>query len=180
MTKDLEQEAHDLLEKVYDEGLDAGYKIGHDEGYLAGKNESYKAPVSTQDAYNQGLNDAWECAKKIYFMTASEILKTFGGCSNWVKHSAREALDKVKEFEQAKSRVSEQGAEIEIGDLVHAPQLNPSRTGVVVGIRRGKLSIVWMDGSVGTWEKSRFEKTGKHIDLDQLSKLMEWVETGGE
>jgi len=91
------------LEKLepYDGG-EKVYRKGYVDGINAVMNESEKKHNSDLD-YKDGLEDgrmeAWECAKKIYKMTVSEIITVFGGCSNWVDYSVDEAIAKIKEYE---------------------------------------------------------------------------------
>lgn len=79
---------------------DAGIELAYNSGYEADKTDVY------DDAYNQGLNDAWECARKIYKMTAEEVIAVFGGVSYWVDYSASEAIAKIKEYEEDKQTVN--------------------------------------------------------------------------
>ena len=79
---------------------DAGIELAYNSGYEQGcKDRDEQIRDAECDFYQRGLDDAWECAKKIYKMTASEIITVFGGCSNWVDYSAFEAIAKVKEYE---------------------------------------------------------------------------------
>ena len=54
-------------------------------------------------SYMRGLNDAWECAKKIYDMEPEEYLAIFGKDPNskyLVDLNAAEAVQKLKEYEE--------------------------------------------------------------------------------
>lgn len=55
--------------------------------------------IDYKDGLEDGRMEAWECAKKIYKMTAEEVIAIFGGCSLWVEYSASEAIAKIKEYE---------------------------------------------------------------------------------
>lgn len=57
------------------------------------------ADIDYKDGLEDGRIEAWECAKKIYKMTAEEVITVFGGCSNWVDYSVDEAIAKIKEYE---------------------------------------------------------------------------------
>lgn len=75
-------------------------KNGQDEGYRVGEK------VAQEAEYNKGLNDAWECAKKIYKMSAEEVITIFGGCSKWIDYSISEAITKIKEYEEKQFKKS--------------------------------------------------------------------------
>lgn len=104
---------HDYAEQAYNKGYDSGRethdKVRQDDinmGYEQGYKDACKLYCEDKEDYNRGLNDAWECAKKIYKMTASEIIAVFGGCSNWVDYSEDEAIAKIKAYEEGGSDVS--------------------------------------------------------------------------
>lgn len=59
--------------------------------------------TAKEEEYQRGLIDAWECAKKIYHMTAKEVIAIFGGCSYWVNYSASEAIEKIEKYEQGQN-----------------------------------------------------------------------------
>lgn len=86
-------------------------RISHvyNQGYEDGK-ESVQIDDST--AYERGLNDAWECARKMMLsdedggIALSDILKIFGMTqySAIKSFSASEAMDKIKEYEEKQKR----------------------------------------------------------------------------
>ena len=97
MNKELEMQIHKFAEQMYNAGYNAG--------------TSDRSP-EIQKAYERGLNDAWECAKKIYndnsFFVNEEI---FGkGRSHFGKitddYSASEAIAKMKEYEKQTNPIS--------------------------------------------------------------------------
>lgn len=69
----------------------------YNQGFEEGKNYYIQ---KHDNAYNKGLEDAWECARKIFHMSASELIFTFGRVSGWVDLSASEAMAKLKEYEK--------------------------------------------------------------------------------
>ena len=83
------------LEQVRKEGYQQGYEQGYKDGYNEpGKNQ--------QEAYQRGLNDAWEAARKIANIPYSEEEKVFGS-GGWAfieKHTASEAIEKIRQYEQ--------------------------------------------------------------------------------
>lgn len=95
MTKEeMEQQIHDFAEMMY--------KVGYEDGLAEG----------IKDTYNKGLNDAWECARKIVLsstrggMPLSVIVdEIFDDCCNnelnvLANYSASEAIAKIKEYEE--------------------------------------------------------------------------------
>ena len=92
------------LEQVRKEGYDKGYddataEIGSDEQAIAEK------------AYQRGLSDAWEAARKICLndsdggLTVTEIAKIFDVSyyrDAMKKYSAHEAVEKIRQYEQEK------------------------------------------------------------------------------
>lgn len=82
---------------------DAGIELAYNSGYEQGCIDRDEIYAEDKEDYNRGLNDAWECARKIYKMTASEIIAVFGGCSNWVDYSADEAIKMIEEYEEGDS-----------------------------------------------------------------------------
>lgn len=98
------------LEKAYQKGLSQGYSDGYEECRY--DRDTIK--------YQQGLNDAWETAKKIaaYSGTNKPLDEMFGmhGVFDIInKFSASEALAKIHEYEQQLQK-----QEIEVGDEVKA------------------------------------------------------------
>ena len=131
----------------------------------------------SENAYNKGLNDAWELAKKIaYINSTSERNKIFGyeTLSMIVdKYTPQEAIAKLKEYEDAQK--------IEVGDVVFCWALtefddreNKENYGVVTGIYNDHYEILMKNGDTTGFKLKECEKTGKHIDikaiLEQIGK----------
>lgn len=76
-------------------------KFAYDKGYEDGLKD--RIGLGWMDGYTKGLEEAWECAKKIYHMSAEKIIAIFGSCSNWVDFTAEEAIKKIKEYEEKQS-----------------------------------------------------------------------------
>lgn len=110
-------------------------------------------------SYEQGLNDAWELARKIEKMSFSERRKVFDGLDeycNILLFTPQEALAKLKAYEDSK---------IEVGDVV---RIKDTGTMCVVSKVKGdKYLLIFKDGSGGTvaFTHSDLEKTDKHIDI---------------
>lgn len=52
------------------------------------------------DGYSKGLDDAWECARKIFNWTPYERALVFGDKNCMNDHSASEAIAKIKKYEE--------------------------------------------------------------------------------
>lgn len=95
----IQQQAADIIRQAYGKGYKAGY--------VDGKDEVYKNPVPTQDAYNDGLRDAWECARKIVTMDWSIMDDKCGIDFKYycfTAYSPSEAIAKIKEYEEQQVR----------------------------------------------------------------------------
>lgn len=71
--------------------------------------EPYTEPDMEQvrkEAYEQGLSDAWECARKIADIPYGEEEKVFGsdGWTFIANHTAQEAIKEIRQYEQEKDR----------------------------------------------------------------------------
>jgi hypothetical protein len=60
----------------------------------------------TNAAYQKGLSDAWECARKIADIPYGEEEKVFGsdGWTFIANHTAQEAIEEIRQYEQEKDR----------------------------------------------------------------------------
>jgi len=116
MTKETTKMREELEQKIHEFAVNAEvlYKAGYEEGYRAGyegkcllTEEECLADQKRQ--YERGLNDAWECIKKIAKMDI-DTLNTVFNLSNYmgvspfmaslIKYSASEAIAKIKEYEE--------------------------------------------------------------------------------
>lgn len=110
------------LDKALSNELEEAYQKGFEAG-------SYEA---TTLEYQQGLNDAWECAKRIVltktnenspYFTVDELIEIFGYCTSQnvlCTYSASEAIEKVKAYEEQQKA----DAEIKVGDIITDGKIN--------------------------------------------------------
>lgn len=125
------------------------------------------------ESYNQGLNDAWNLAKKIVLpehlggYTADELEDIFGKntfASLMNTFSPQEALAKVKAYEEHN--------EIKVGDVVRSKGCNVE--GIITKISEIKIYRLFKDGScdsISTKVKEDLEKTGRHFDsIDEFTR----------
>lgn len=130
-----------------------------------------KALHPTDEAYNKGLDDAWELAKKIVLpehkggYTADELedifdKRTFTSLMN--TFTPQEALAKVKAYEERN--------EIKVGDVVTTK--GSVFESIVTKVSGRVVYRLFMDGSCDVHaNKETLEKTGKHFDsIDEFMK----------
>lgn len=160
--QDIKNKIHELIESVY--------RMGYEDG----KNLKY----------DLGLNDAWECARKMMLsdedggIALSDILKIFGMTqySAIKRFSAAEAMAKIKEYEKKQKPVED--AEIKVGDEViyhgRGAQIgaHDGSIGVVLGIEKNWVGVRFKSSwnCVGIC-KDKLTKTGRHFP--QIEEVLE-------
>ena len=84
------------------------FENGYDQGYEDGKAATpfTDTEEAEKKAYEQGLNDAWECARKISMpeneggMSVKALQSIFGKAREIFNCTASEAIAKIKEYEE--------------------------------------------------------------------------------
>lgn len=109
----------------FDKALSNELEEAYQKGFEAGSHEA------TTLEYQQGLNDAWECAKRIVltktdvncpYFTVDELKKIFGYSTSQnvlCTYSASEAIEKVKAYEQ-----QQKADEIKVSDIITDGKIN--------------------------------------------------------
>jgi len=117
------------------------------------------------EAYKNGLNDAWEVAKRIIKSDGAERQRVFG--DKWPYKdicdlSASEVIAKLKAYEE----------KIEVGDEVTF--INGEK-GVVIGVYNDELRILTEHKQLELRHESQVTKTGRHFSevAQVLQKLKE-------
>lgn len=133
--------------------------------------------MSEIDRYNQGLQDAWELAKKIAMEKSNggfdsyEIVDIFGFNDMdaiFMSYSPQEALAKFKAFEDVQK-------EIKVGDVVRF-KTDHDICLVVTKLRADAFDAINESGATysgrcyGDWEK-----TGQHIDIESVLEQIKKV-----
>lgn len=152
------------------QAFDKGYK----QGYTDGKDEAYKNPVPTQDAYQRGLDDAWEAARIIYGMNKDTRLVTTAFVhyeTVFDNYSASEAIAKIKEYEEKQT-----DDEIRVGDEVYIK--TDGCKGIVWGIEDVDFEnfgeYLVFGGTSTMYHGEHLEKTGRHFDqIEEVLKQMQ-------
>lgn len=162
----------------------------YDKGYKQGFNEGQAHQLASDDvfresceksAYEKGLNDAWERARKIVcdksqngysLYTLREIFGTASVCGIFGNFSASEAIQKIKEYEE---KQKQDDNEIKVGDEVVDGEVFNSGKGIVTFVSPVILYVLWYDGSTGRRKLTDVKKTGRHFDqvAEVLKQLKE-------
>ncbi|MBO7695479.1 MAG: hypothetical protein J6T10_22870 [Methanobrevibacter sp.] len=134
-------------------------------------------------AYQRGLNDAWEAARKLRITKENypdmvelrelfhiappkndvDILKDF---------SASEVISKIKAWEQKKAKQED----FKVGDEL--VDVDSKEKCVIIGLRQEVIRIVWSDGSVGLMDKKDFRKTGR--SFPQIAEVLKQLQEDKE
>ena len=133
-----------------------------------------------KDAYQRGLNDAWECARKFMsevidarfrnnFMV--ELLECDNAMGAMKVYSASEAVEKIRQYEQEQKQEEEQ---VQVGDEIEAV----SGKAVVVyvdDIDEHKVRYVYSNGVYAFNYIDKVAKTGRHFPeiAEVLRKMKE-------
>jgi hypothetical protein len=124
------------------------------------------------EAYQAGLNDAWEAAQKVVCKTTAggmslDTLKEIFGVQSpaaiMQSNTAPQAIDKIKNYEDKRSD------RIEVGDIVDVY----GNLGVVTYMYELRACVMMIeDGSSGDWNLNELKKTGKHYDIASILEAM--------
>lgn len=147
-----------------DNAIDEAYRRGYEDGLK-----------DTKSAYNEGLKDAWEWARKIMIykypngISDEQIHKIFDTVNRAyvLTHlTAHEVMQKIKDYEERQTEEIKVGDEVKVYDdyigivTRHAPQ---ART----------CYVMYRDGSCGEEELTDCKKTGNHsMSLDKWLEQM--------
>lgn len=155
----------------------------YDKGYKQGVNDgSLDVKMRVEGVYEKGLNDAWECAKKIAcdksqngysLYTLREIFGTASLCGIFWNFSASEAVSKIKEYEEKQKQADN---EIKVGDEVVDGEVFNSGKGIVTFASPVLLYVLWYDGSTGRRKLTDVKKTGR--TFPKIAKTLEQLKEG--
>lgn len=162
MNKEIEQQIHEFAEKMYQ------------TGYADGNN--------TKEAYQEGLNDAWECAKKLTLLSSdggfnNKIVKEIFGTASYYSiinnMSISTVVTKIKDYEEKQKQKDD---EIHIGDEVILKRENTKAVVCDVSKYTDKqpYSILMGDDGMPVYvNKNDITKTGKHYSqIEEVLKKL--------
>lgn len=158
------------------ENLSPSYKLGYRDGYNKGISDGNindgTFAQKVKEAYENGLNDAWEAARKL---TKERTLKEWdmlidifglGRCDLHrliTKRSASEAIEMIKKYEDK--------MEIKVGDEVIAPGYH--RPVVVIAEEATQVKVMNYLADSSWKAKDEVTKTMEHYDeVENLFKKM--------
>ena len=155
------------IRNAYDEGYEDGLKDGYEDGKA--DTPFTDTEEAEKKAYDRGLSDAWDVAKKIYDMDGGDLVEVFNDYDPYKvtqKYTATEALAKIKAYEDKQK----QDAEIKVGDeIVYSDGIK----GVVVGISNTVGQISVLNNKYDAPQllvKNRAKKTGR--TFSQIAEVL--------
>ena len=126
-----------------------------------------RAEKAQEEAYQKGLSDAWEAARNVVALSTVDRREVFGSeymYSILEKHTASEAIEKIRQYEQEKEE------QIQVGDEVKGKYgTTAGMLGIVTRLDDAlqNYNVVWSDGSTicftGYRERGDVVKTGRHF-----------------
>lgn len=138
--------------------------------YRGAKLDFHCRPIGK--TYEDGLNDAWECAKKVLCDSGCNLVEledifgnhTIDGIFN--TYTASEAIDAIEKYESERIKV---GDEVKYRSVV----------GVVLEHDDNSTSVMKTNGNVSTiYNKRDLKKTGRHFP--QIEELLQKMQEGNE
>jgi len=161
--KDLDKEE----QKKVDEAYQKGYK-DCETRYC-----SFDACPNRQAEYQRGLDDAWECAKKLFStMSDTEIEKVFpveweSGFSGLVQMKPQYAMAKIKAYEQKQNDKIEVGDEVNwLGDCFIVTRIFQPHN------MKEQCYGIGKDGRAFHVLAENVRKTGRHFDIAPILEDM--------
>lgn len=111
---DIDKNTRNWIEKVYR------------QGYEDKQEEECNCANQMQEIYEKGLNNAWECARKMAHMSPNERVNIFGISNNsygnlldvFAELSASEAINKIKEYEKQNNKEKDIKDEMTISKML--------------------------------------------------------------
>ena len=146
----LKTQALTCIEAAYDKGYKSGINDGNiNDGTFAAK---------VKEAYDNGLNDAWECVGKMEKLLYSDVFSNVFGNTDYytvvTKMSASEAMTKIKEYE-----------EIHVGDEI----IFEDKKYIVINIPKyGDNVVIVNDTDVLVTPTENVKKTGRKYSIAEM------------
>ena len=156
-------------------------RTAYDKGYNQGvKDIDFQLAISKRqdEAYKQGLHDAWACCKRFLNSDDKVCDKIFGvsGWADFLDQSPSEAIEKFKEYDEKHFDVPESmRGEINIGDEVKITEQGGIFRAIVIQRDNTKYpyTIMYDNGDTQHVVEGSLEKTGRHFDaFENLLKQM--------
>jgi len=170
-----------FIEDVFEVGYKQGYEDGQKEKLANAMIHDHE--VAENKAYNRGLNDAWDAARKIAqtyaHFTCYDLNKIFGDRDSvgrkmiFEEYTPQDAIRKIKEYEDKQK----QSPEIKVGDEVKT--ISDVR-GVVITNKpdaKGDISVLFKTSShVQLYPKDKLTRTGR--TFPQIAEVLKEMRGG--
>ena len=136
-----------------------------------------------KEAYEEGLSDAWEAARKICtnWVLPDSVLSEIFGMDKTIddimkENMASEVIAKIRAYEQEKE------AQIQVGDEV-IPRETEYDTMIVTRLWKDDydsdcIDAIGFDGRISSFLVSRVSKTGKHCEIAEVLQKMKETNNG--
>lgn len=107
-------EVNNEIEKKIHEFAEQMYKVGYEEGHHDGEIDCIMNIHLDDFSYQRGIEEAWECVRKIFNASHNKIIGIFGKEREYEyvyydiinEYSASEAIAKIKEYEEKQTEKS--------------------------------------------------------------------------
>ena len=166
-----DEQGIEMLEPYKEQDITKLREDAFSSGYARAGEDARKLYIGEkQEAYQKGLDDAWECAKRLFLgvhnggFANSEIKEIFGDYDYEqvvMKHTAAEAIEKIREHEGI----------IKVGDEVEAP----AGKAVIIQVFGNSKDVRYMysDASTGFNDSCNITRTGRHFpEIAEIFKKM--------
>lgn len=167
----MNEQITDTIANLMQSNKELKLSISEMNNVLSRLNGAIRADIDKQvdEAYQRGLNDAWEAAKKISLMSPDEIENVFPGAAKYNRYnlgySGVEAIEKLKAYEEQKA-----ADEIKVGDEVEV--LNSRNKYLIAWISTTSIYGFAHDGVNCCLRPSDVRKTGRHFDIESILEEM--------
>ena len=163
----IKSDVDSLAEEVYKKGYDEGERRATTHAEL----EAHDIENIAKENYQKGLEDAWECARKIIgfvsdggmsYAKLSSIFGTISYPAIMRDFSVSESMEKIRAYEEAEN-------EIRVGDEVED---HIGTKAITLDVSINNVWTVFTENAcVEEWNTDSFSKTGRHFD--EIGTLLE-------
>lgn len=147
----------------------------YEEGYTLAESKYREVRDQVErEAYQRGLDDSWEAARKITYLVSNggleiEALHSLFYTSSYLEifatYTAAEAVEKIREYEAQKAKDDE----ICNGDEVYFTLFSQNFKAIAIQHDlEGRWQVLGDRGGLIEVDESALTKTGRHVDLTEL------------
>ena len=142
-------------------------RTAYDKGYNQGvRDTGFQLAISKRqdEAYKQGLHDAWECCIRFWQSDENTCRDIFNIIcwEDFFDLSPSEAIEKFKEYDKKTFDVPD-NCKIEVGDEVKRADIDKSLV-IIKFTEEGWALGMNEEGNISDVKLSVYKKTGKHFD----------------